>query len=106
MKRILTGILLILVVVALIFFGQLWMLTLAVCVTAELAAYEYLTLANSSGARIPKWWMAAATALLFYVTYYRPIEAQLPVLSVLALVLLTWTGFHGTLDRALRSEEH
>ena len=101
MKRILTGILLILVVVALIFFGQLWMLTLAVCVTAELAAYEYLTLANSGSGHIPKWWMAVATALVFYVTYYRPIEAQLPMLSVLALVLLTWTGFHGTLDRAL-----
>lgn len=101
MKRILTAILLILVVVSLIFFGQPWMVTLAACLIAEIAAYEYLTLANSSGARIPSWWMAAATALLFYVTYYRPIEAQLPTLSVLALALLAWTGFRGKLDRVL-----
>jgi phosphatidate cytidylyltransferase len=101
MKRILTAILLIFVVVGLIFFGQPWMVTLAACVIAELAAYEYLTLANSGGAHIPSWWMAAATALLFYVTYYRPIEAQLPTLSVLALALLAWTGLRGTLDRVL-----
>jgi phosphatidate cytidylyltransferase len=101
MKRILTAVLLILGVVALIFLGQLWMLTLAVGLVAELAAYEYLRLANATGARIPVWWMLAATPLLFYVTYYRPTEAQLPVLSALALVLLAWVGFRGELDRAL-----
>ncbi|MGD0796922.1 MAG: phosphatidate cytidylyltransferase [Acidobacteriaceae bacterium] len=101
MKRVLTSILLILAVFALLFLGQLWMLTLAACLVAELAAYEYHALANSGGARIPLWWMAAATALLFYVTYYRPTEAQLPVLSALALVLLAWSGFCGTLDRVL-----
>ena len=52
MKRILTAVVLIAVVFALIFLGQLWMLTLVVCLIAELAAYEYLTLANSTGARM------------------------------------------------------
>jgi phosphatidate cytidylyltransferase len=102
MKRILTAILLIFVVVALIFLGQLWMLTLATCLVAELAAYEYLTLANASGARVPAWWMAAATGILFAFTlpgfHY---EAELPVLSALALLLLAWTGFRGTLNRVL-----
>lgn len=101
MKRILTASLLVLVIVALLFFGQLWMLTLAACIIAELAAYEYLTLASLNGVRVPAWWMAAATALLFYVTYYRPIEAQLPLLSLLALLLLAWTGFRAPLDRVL-----
>lgn len=101
MKRILTASLLILLVVALIFLGQQWMLTLACCLVAELAAYEYLDLANTGGARVPAWWMAVATALLFYFTYYRPIEAQLPVLSLLALALLAWTGFRGELERVL-----
>jgi phosphatidate cytidylyltransferase len=101
MKRILTAVLLIAVILALVFFGQLWMLTLAACLIAELAAYEYLTLANSGGAKIPIWWMAVATALLFYVTYYRPVEAQLPTLSALALALLAWTGFRGSLQRVL-----
>jgi phosphatidate cytidylyltransferase len=101
MKRILTAFLLILGTVSLIFFGQLWLLTLAACLLAELAAYEYLSLANAGGARVPSWWMAAATALLFYVTYYRPVEAQLPVLSMLALALLTWTGFRAPLEHIL-----
>ena len=103
MKRILTAILLILCVVALIFLGQLWMLALATCLVAELAAWEYLALANVGGGRIPRWWMAAATAVLFAFTlpgfHY---EAELPVLSALALVLLAWTAFLGTPDRVLR----
>jgi phosphatidate cytidylyltransferase len=102
MKRILTAIVLITVVFALIFLGQLWMLALASCLVAELAAYEYLVLANSLGARVPVWWMAAATPVLFLFTlpgfHY---DAELPVLSVLALVLLAWTGFRGALERIL-----
>jgi len=101
MKRVLTAILLILAVVALIFLGQLWMLMIATCLIAELATYEYLTLANSGSAQIPAWWMATATALLFYVTYYRPTEAQLPTLSALALALLAWTGFRRPFERVL-----
>ena len=101
MKRILTAVVLIAAVFALIFFGQLWMLTLAACLVAELAAYEYLTLANTGGARVPPWWMAAAVALLFLVTYYRPTDSQLPLLSVVALVLLAWEGFRAPLERVL-----
>ena len=102
MKRILTAILLILGVVALIFLGQLWMLTAVACLIAELAAFEYLALANSGGGRTPGWWMAAATAVLFAFTLPGfHFEAELPVLSALALLLLAWTGFRGTLDRVL-----
>jgi phosphatidate cytidylyltransferase len=102
MKRIATAVLLIAVVLALIFLGQLWMLTLFACLIAELAAYEYLTLAKSFGARVPVWWMAAATALLFPFTlpgfHY---EAELPALSVLTFVLLAWAAFRDQLDRVL-----
>jgi phosphatidate cytidylyltransferase len=102
MKRIATAVILIAVVLALIFLGQLWMLTLFACLIAELAAYEYLALANSFGASVPGWWMAAATALLFPFTlpgfHY---EAELPALSVFAFVLLAWTAFRGKLDRVL-----
>ena len=101
MKRILTATILIVVVFALIFLGQQWMLILAAALVAELAAWEYLHLANASGTRIPVWWMLPATALLFLVTYFRPTEAQLPVLSALALVLLAWSGFRAPLTRVL-----
>jgi len=102
MKRILTASLLILVVVALIFRGQPWMLTLAAAVIAELAAYEYLRLANNGGARIPAWWMFFGTAVVFLFTlpnFHN--DAQLPMLSVLALVLLAWMGFRAPLERVL-----
>jgi phosphatidate cytidylyltransferase len=102
MKRILTAIFLIAGVIALVFLGQLWMLALAACLVAELAAYEYLGLANSQGAHIPAWWMAISIAALFVFTLPGfHFEAELPVLSALALVLLVWTGFRGALARVL-----
>lgn len=101
MKRIVTAVLLIAVVVALIFFGQMWMVTLACALTAELAAYEYLVLARGQGKRIPAWWMLSAIAILFWVTFYRPTDSALPVLSALALILLTWSGFRDSVDRVL-----
>lgn len=108
MKRILTAIVLIAVVFSLVFFGQLWMITLAAAIIAELAAYEYLQLAavgaETHGARlrIPFWWMSLATALAFVVTLPNfPVEAQLPVLSALTLVLFAWNGFRSPLIQVL-----
>jgi len=101
MKRVLTAIALILLVVALIFFGHLWMLTLASCLVAELAAWEYVSLANARGGHVPAWWMVPAIGLLFYFTYYRPLDSPLLVLSLLALVLLAWAGFRDELERVL-----
>ncbi len=102
MKRILTASLLILVVVALIFRGQPWMLTLAAALVAELAAYEYLQLANAGVASIPTWWMLCGTAVVFLFTLPNfPNEAELPALSALAIILLAWTGFRAPLDRIL-----
>jgi phosphatidate cytidylyltransferase len=102
MKRILTAVVLIFAVVALIFLGQLWMLALTACVVAELAAYEYLLLANSSGTRIPGWWMAGATAVLFLVTLPNwPVEAQLPILSIVTVILFAWNGFRLPPDQVL-----
>jgi phosphatidate cytidylyltransferase len=108
MKRILTATVLVLAVFALIFFGQLWMITLAAAIVAELAAYEYLKLAavgaESHGLklRIPIWWMALGTALAFVVTLPNfPVEAQLPVLSALTIVLFAWNGFRSPLIQVL-----
>ena len=108
MKRIVTAIILILAVFGLIFFGQLWMITLAAALVAELAAYEYLKLAavgaEAHGAhlRIPAWWMMIATAIAFVVTLPNfPVEAQLPVLSGLTLILFAWNGFRAPLLQVL-----
>jgi phosphatidate cytidylyltransferase len=101
MKRILTAVVLIALVFAIVFFGQLWMITLFAALVAELAAYEYLQLASLSGAKVPLWWMAVATAMVFVVTYAWPIEAQLPVLSALGFLLFAVSGFRAPLKRVL-----
>ena len=101
MKRILTAFVLIALVFVVVFLGHLWTITLFAAVVAELAAYEYLQLANLSGAKTPLWWMAAATAMVFVVGYAWPIEAQLPVLSSTAFVLFAVSGFRAPLQRVL-----
>jgi phosphatidate cytidylyltransferase len=108
MKRILTAIVLILVVFGLIFFGNIWLMTLFSVIVAELAAYEYLKLAavgaESHGLklRIPIWWMALGTAIAFVVTLPNfPVEAQLPVLSALTIALFAWNGFRSPLIQVL-----
>jgi phosphatidate cytidylyltransferase len=108
MKRIFTAIVLILAVFALLFFGQLWMIALAAALVAELAAYEYLKLAavgaeaHDAHLRIPIWWMALGTALAFVVTLTNfPVEAQLPVLCALTLVLFAWNCFRAPLIQVL-----
>jgi phosphatidate cytidylyltransferase len=108
MKRILTATVLILAVFALIFLGQLWMITLFSAIVAELAAYEYLRLAavgaeaHDAQLRIPVWWMALGTALAFVVTLPDfPVEAQLPVLSALTIALFAWNGFRSPLIQVL-----
>ena len=105
MKRILTAVVMIALVVALIFYGHLWMLYLVCALVAALAAYEYLTLANqttlaAATACIPTWWMLASIVIVFAITYQYP-ETQLPVLSFLGLTLLAWSGFHDPLPAVL-----
>jgi len=108
MKRILTATVLILAVFALIFFGKLWMITLAAALVAELAAYEYLKLAaagaeaNGTHLKIPIWWMAIGTALAFVVTLPNfPVDGQLPVLSGITLLLFAWNAFREPLVQVL-----
>ena len=77
-------------------------------IVAELAGYEYLKLAavgaEAHGARlrIPAWWMLIATAFAFVVTLPNfPVDAQLPVLSGLTLLLFAWNGFTAPLIQVL-----
>ncbi len=111
MKRILTAIVLIAAVFALVFYGPLWSIALFSAIVAVLASYEYLQLATTPGpgetisTRIPLWWMAAGTVLLFVATLPNwPVEAQFPLLSALSIILFSWNGFRAhrdTLDRVL-----
>jgi len=103
MKRVFTAIVLIACVVALILRGQPWMMSAAACLVAELAAYEYVTLANKTGARIPLWWVIAGVAAIFLFTVpeYHYQEAELPLISLLTIVLMAWSAFRGGVERVL-----
>src|SRR5438270_7144060 len=103
MKRVLTAIVLIACVVALIFRGQPWMMSAAACLVAELAAYEYVTLANTTGARIPIWWVLTGVAAIFVFTLpeYHYQEAELPLIGLLTVVLMTWAAFRQGVERVL-----
>ena len=100
MKRILTAILLIAAVLAILFLGPLWLLATAAALVAALAAYEYRALAHQKDVYIPLWWIIAATALVFFFTLRLP-DFELPVLTLVTFILLTWSGFRAPLDRVL-----
>ena len=102
MKRILTAIVLIALVVALVFFAPLWTVSLFAAVVAALAAYEYRSLAQEHSVSIPLWWLVAAIAVLFYFTLpgsYRDFE--LPALSLLTFILFTFLAFAAPLEQVL-----
>ncbi len=105
MKRVLTAAVLASAVFALVLWGNQLALVLACCVVAMLAAYEYTQLARTAEEPVPAWWMLLSVTILFVVTYFRPLEAVLPVLSALGLSLLTVAAFQqargGRLERVL-----
>ncbi len=94
MKRVLTAIVLIALVVGIVFLGNPLSLAIAACVVALLAAYEYAELTAIGGTAVPAWWLLPAIALLFAESYFRPLEGPLPLLSFLGLSLLTYASFH------------
>ena len=100
MKRILTAVVLIAAVLAIIFFGPLWLLATAAAVVAALAVYEYSELAHETNAYIPLWWLFAATALLFFLAFPPP-DFELPALTLVTFILLAWSGFRAPINRVL-----
>ncbi len=105
MKRILTASVLIAAVVGLIFWANQPALIVFSAIVALLAAYEYVALTRAGDEAVPAWWLLPSVLLLFLVTYFRPLEAVLPVLSALGLSLLTILSFRearqGHLERVL-----
>ena len=116
MKRILTALVLITVVVTIVLRGPLWLLSTVAALVAALAAVEYRALAhrrrpalssptipNSDQATavcIPYWWLLSAIILIFFFTLRLP-DFELPVLSLLTFILLAWSGFRAPLHRVL-----
>lgn len=100
MKRILTAIVLIPLVIALVFLGPDWLVSLATCAVAMLAAWEYLEIAAAAGARAARIPVLVAIAILFAVWLRWP--DKLPVaLGALSLALFVYCAFSGPIQSVL-----
>jgi phosphatidate cytidylyltransferase len=128
MKRVLTALILIPLVLLLVFLGPRWqwLFMLAVAAVASLAAWEFLGLAELGGAKPPRVAVLVAIlalfvgnfiwpdqtaailgilslALLVYCTFSRPVEQMLPDVST-SLFCLLYLGFTLIALPALREE--
>jgi len=100
MKRVVTAAVLIPLVLLLIFKASPVQMTWVVGLVAELALWEYLALADASGAKTPRIAVMVAVALLFVVVFRRP-DFLGPLLGALALGLFIVCAFRSPLKRVL-----
>lgn len=100
MKRVLTAAVLIPLVLLLIFKASPLQMTWVVGLVAELALWEYLALADASGAKTPRIAVMIAVAVLFVVVFRRP-DFLGPLLGALALGLFILCAFRSPLQRVL-----
>jgi phosphatidate cytidylyltransferase len=105
MKRILTAAVLIPIVFLIVFLGPSWLVTLAVAAVAALAGWEYLGLAEHSGAKPSR--IAVTVAIVTLVTARLAVETlewlHRPevVFGVLALGLLLYCTFRSPIERVM-----
>ncbi|HEU5351695.1 MAG TPA: phosphatidate cytidylyltransferase [Terracidiphilus sp.] len=100
MKRVLTALILAPAVLALVFVGPKWLISLAVAVVAVLAGWEYLGLAEQCGARPPR--VAASVALvLFFAGNFEWPDLTLSIFGALCLALVVYCVFRSPVERVL-----
>ena len=100
MKRILTAAILAPLVLLLIFKAPFWLMPWLAGIVAELAAWEFLGIANASGARTPRILVLIAIAVLFFFSFGLPYQVA-PVLSALSLAIFAFCAFRGPLEGIL-----
>src|SRR4051812_3516934 len=102
MKRVLTAVVLIPLVLVLVFLppSWQWLFTAATAVVACLAGWELLTLAQQKGAAPPRIAVLIAIVALFAAWFEWPDQAAL-ILGILILTLLVLCTFASPIERAL-----
>jgi len=98
MKRVITAAVLIPLVLLLLLKGSFLLVVLAAALVAELAAWEYLSIADIQGSR--RTLLLIAIAVLFAATWSSP-SLITPVIGLCSLVLLIVCSFRSPLDRVL-----
>jgi phosphatidate cytidylyltransferase len=101
MKRIVTALILIPVVLALVFKAPVWLFTLLVGFLALLCAWEFLGLASERGtARPPRIATLISLVLLFAGSFYRP-DQTFNLFGALSILLLVYCMFMSPIQRVL-----
>ena len=100
MKRVITAAVLIPLVLLILLKGSYLHIVLATALVAMLAAWEYSSIADFHGSRIPRILLVIAIGLLFAATF-RSSSLILPALGLCSLGLLIVCSFRSPLERVL-----
>jgi len=100
MKRVLTALILIPFVLALVFLGPRWLFTVATAGVALLAAWEFISLAERSGAKPPRIAILVAILVLFAGSYMW-VDLTSILIGALSLALLVYCAFHSPVEQVL-----
>jgi phosphatidate cytidylyltransferase len=102
MKRVLTAVVLIPLVLVLVFLPPAWqwLFTTATALVAALAGWEFLGLAQQKGAAPPRVAVLIAILALFAAIFEWPDQAA-PIVGILSLTLLVVCTFASPIERAL-----
>lgn len=104
MKRILTALILILVVLAIVIFAKnayAWVFTVFTAILSLLCGWEFLGLVSErETANPPRIATLVALVLLFAGTYYRPDEATI-IIGALSILLLLYCAFFSPIERVI-----
>ena len=100
MKRVITALILIPLVLLLVFLGPGWLFTLMVAAVAALAAWEFLGLAEKTGATPPRVAVLAAILALFAGNFYWSSQTM-AILGILSLALLVYCTFSRPAEQVL-----
>jgi phosphatidate cytidylyltransferase len=100
MKRVITAAVLIPLVLLILLKGSFLLLVVATTLVAELAAWEYISIADAHGSRIPRNVLLIAIAFLFAAAFHDRFLI-LPVIGLCSLILLVICSFRSPLERVL-----
>ncbi len=100
MKRVITAAILIPLVLLLLLRGYFFLVVVATALVAELATWEYISIADAHGARTPRSLVLIAIAVLFAATFHNRLLI-LPAIGLCSLVLLVVCSFRSSLERVL-----
>lgn len=100
MKRVLTALVLAPVVLALVFLGPKWLITLVVAGVSMMAGWEFLGLSEKCGAQPPRVAVMVALGALFAGNFEWP-DQTMVLLSAIAVALVAYCTFKSPVEHML-----